>query len=281
VEEQTVFERFTERARRAVFFSRYEASQYGSPYIDTEHLLLGLLREDHALLGRFLGPTSALANIRTEIEKQITQCERISTSVDMPLTNECKKVLSLAVEEADRLAHQHVGTDHVLIGLLRVEGTLASRILAARGLKPAEVREQLSKTNDIASRKTLGELRYEAFVTLESFLAGLSRSSSDELVSFFHKNAEVIDASGRRWNREEISRGFEIIFAPYAKRNATYAVEATLAESSELFVTDVLWKNALLASEQRVWMHRMSVILVSEADDWKILLTQVTPVQPS
>ena len=54
-----MFQRFTERARRAVFFSRYEASQYGSPYIDTEHQLLGLLREDHALLGRFLGPMSA------------------------------------------------------------------------------------------------------------------------------------------------------------------------------------------------------------------------------
>jgi len=153
--------------------------------------------------------------------------------------------------------------------------------LAARGLKAVEVREQLSKTKDIASRKTLGELSEEARVTLESFLAGLSRSSSEDLVSFFTKNAEVIDASGKRWNHEEISRGFEIIFAPYAKRNATYIVEGTLAETSELLVTNVLWKNALLASEQRVWMHRMSVILVSEAGDWKILLTQVTPVQPS
>ncbi|HTP67905.1 MAG TPA: Clp protease N-terminal domain-containing protein [Dongiaceae bacterium] len=276
-----MFQRFTERARRAVFFSRYEASRYGSRYIDTEHLLLGLLREDHALLGRFLGPMSALANIRTEIEEQITPRERISTYADIPLTNECKKVLALAVEEADRLAHQHVGTDHVLIGLLRAEGTLASRILAARGLKAVEVREQLSKTKDIASRKTLGELSEEARVTLESFLAGLSRSSSEDLVSFFTKNAEVIDASGKRWNHEEISRGFETIFAPYAKRNATYTVEATLAETSELLVTNVLWKNALLASEPRVWMHRMSVILVSEAGDWKILLTQVTPVQPS
>jgi ATP-dependent Clp protease ATP-binding subunit ClpC len=120
-----MFERYTEKARRVIFFARYEASQCGSPCIETEHLLLGLLREDLALLGRFLGPTSAAANIRTEIERQITRRERISTSVEMPLTDECKKVLTLAAEESYRLGHGHVGTEHVLVGMLSVERSLA------------------------------------------------------------------------------------------------------------------------------------------------------------
>jgi hypothetical protein len=85
--------------------------------------------------------------------------------------------------------------------------------------------------------------------------------------------------SGKQWNHEEIWKGFETLFAPYAKRNATYVVEATLTETSGLFVANVLWKNALLASEQRAWMHRMSVVLISGADNWEILLAQVTPVQ--
>ena len=90
-----------------------------------------------------------------------------------------------------------------------------------------------------------------------------------------------IDASGKQWNYEEICKGFENLFAPHAKKNASYVVEATLAETSELFVATVLWKNALLASEQRAWMHRMSVVLLTGADEWEILLAQVTPVQPS
>jgi hypothetical protein len=78
---------------------------------------------------------------------------------------------------------------------------------------------------------------------------------------------------------EDQAEGFETLFAPYAKKNASYVVEATLTETSELFVANILWKNSLLAGEQRAWMHRMSVVLFPERNDWTILLAQVTPVQ--
>ena len=79
-----MFERYTEKARRVIFFARYEASQYGSPYIETEHLLLGLLREDKALANRFLRTHGSIESIRKEIESRITVRERISTSVEVP-----------------------------------------------------------------------------------------------------------------------------------------------------------------------------------------------------
>jgi ATP-dependent Clp protease ATP-binding subunit ClpC len=103
-----MFELYTEKARRVIFFPRYEASQYGSPYIETEYLLLGLLREDSSLVRRFLGPNSVVANIRTEIESHIPPRERISTPVEVPLTGDCKKLLNLAAEESERLAQRHV-----------------------------------------------------------------------------------------------------------------------------------------------------------------------------
>ncbi len=276
-----MFERYTEKARRVIFFARYEASQYGSPYIETEHLLLGLLREDRALAKWFPGESSVEPGIRTEIEGQIIQRERISTAVEVPLTEECRKVLKLAGEEADRLGHRHVGTEHVLVALIRVEGSLAAKLLRKRGLKPEAIREQLAKTPRSVSVRASAEPSRGAIATLDSFLAGLKWLSSEELISFFAKNAEFIDASGKRWNREEIWKGFETLFAPYAKKNATHVVEGTLAETRELFVAVVLWKNALFASEQRAWMHRMSVVLLTGADAWEILLVQVTPIQPS
>src|SRR5258708_20353228 len=131
-----MFERYTEKARRVIFFARYEASQYGSSYIETEHLLLGLLREDPVLCRDFLGPTSIATDIRAEIESQITRRERISTSVEMPLTEECKKVLKLAAEESERLAPRHIGTEHVLIALLRVQGSAPARLLPEKAPNP-------------------------------------------------------------------------------------------------------------------------------------------------
>src|SRR5579883_715386 len=85
----SMFERYTEKARRVIFFARYEASQFGSPYIETEHLLLGLLREDKALANRFLRSHAALESIRKQIEAHTTIREKVSTSVDLPLSNEC------------------------------------------------------------------------------------------------------------------------------------------------------------------------------------------------
>ena len=89
-----MFERYTEKARRVIFFARYEASQFGSPYIETEHLLLGLLREDKALANRFLRSHAAIDSIRKQIEAHTTIREKVSTSVDLPLSHECKRVLA-------------------------------------------------------------------------------------------------------------------------------------------------------------------------------------------
>ena len=130
-----MFERYTEKARRVIFFARYEASQFGSPYIETEHLLLGLLREDKALTNRFLRSHASVESIRKQIEGHTTIREKVSTSVDLPLSNECKRVLAYAAEEAERLSHKHIGTEHLLLGLLREEKCFAAEILHERGLR--------------------------------------------------------------------------------------------------------------------------------------------------
>src|SRR5260370_13843345 len=139
-----MFERYTEKARRVIFFARYEATQFGSPYIETEHLLLGLLREDKGLTFRFLRSYDSVESTRKQIEGHITIREKLSTSVDLPLSNECKRVLAYAAEEAERLSHKHVGTEHLLLGLLREETCFAAEILHERGLLLSTIREELS-----------------------------------------------------------------------------------------------------------------------------------------
>jgi len=129
-----MFERFTEKARRVIFFARYEASQYGSQTIETEHLLLGLLREDHALSRKFLGQKGGVQFLREEIESQIKRGERISTSVELPLSAECKRIFNMASEEAAHLGSKHIGTEHLLLGILREDDCLAARLLRDRRL---------------------------------------------------------------------------------------------------------------------------------------------------
>jgi bifunctional UDP-N-acetylglucosamine pyrophosphorylase/glucosamine-1-phosphate N-acetyltransferase len=149
-----MFERYTEKARRVIFFARYEASEFGSPYIETEHLLLGLLREDKPLAVRFLRSDAPLESIVKQIEEHTVIREKVPTSADLPLSNENKRVLAYAAEEAERLGHKHLGTEHLLLGLLREEKCFASQILQERGLKLDQIREELARASQESDTET-------------------------------------------------------------------------------------------------------------------------------
>ncbi len=137
-----MFERYTEKARRVVFFARYEASHYGSPWIETGHLLLGLLRE-YRELPRMMEAGSIEA-IRKEIDASTESRPSTSTSIDLPLSNECKRVLAYAAEEAERLAHKYIGAEHLVLGLLREKDCFGAQLLRERGLTLDQLREEYS-----------------------------------------------------------------------------------------------------------------------------------------
>src|SRR6476659_2660699 len=118
-----MFERYTERARRVLFFARYEASQLGSISIETEHLLLGLIREGKGLTSRIFA--------------------RSHLSLEIPFSAETKRVLQFAAEEADRLLHNYIGTEHLLLGILREERSVAASILMEKGMRLHTVREDI------------------------------------------------------------------------------------------------------------------------------------------
>jgi ketosteroid isomerase-like protein len=276
-----MFERFSEKARRVVFYARYEASQYGTPYIDTEYLLLGLLREDWALIRRFLGPASTAAGIRAEIEKAIHPRERIPTSVEVPLAKQCKAVLDLAMSEAAKLGHQQVGTEHILLGILGAKDSLAARLLTQRGLKSATVREQLAMGRAIVSPDVPGQ---SGLATIDSFLAELRSAKWGGLSSYLAQNVQFVDAAGRRWiGRDEVEAHHEALFSPYAKRDVTFLLEGVYSGSPEFLVastlmTSILWENVSFAGQPTRSLHRMTILLRQDGDDWAIFLLQVTPL---
>jgi ATP-dependent Clp protease ATP-binding subunit ClpC len=139
-----MFERYTERARRVLFFARYEATQLGSNLIETEHLLLGLIREGKGLTSRLFARSHlSIDGIRKEIEGRTVLREKVSTSVEIPFSAETKHVLQFAAEEADRLLHNYIGTEHLLLGILREDRSVAAVILAERGMRLNTIRDDI------------------------------------------------------------------------------------------------------------------------------------------
>jgi ATP-dependent Clp protease ATP-binding subunit ClpC len=141
-----MFERFNEHVRRSLFFARYEASRSSSRAIGTEHLLLGMLREaDPVLTGLLQRPGGNVKDLREELLGDRLALDRVSTSPDLPLAEDTKKALAFAVHEAESMGHGSVGTEHLLLGLLRIETSTAARYLSAHGFDLFQLREEIAQ----------------------------------------------------------------------------------------------------------------------------------------
>jgi hypothetical protein len=139
-----MFNRFTLRARRVLFYARSEVSQLGSSAIEPEHILLGVLDEGNGLGCRILARTGdALDDFRGDIVRRLSSRDKVPESDEIPFSGSCERALQYAAEEADRLLHDYVGTEHLLLGLLREDRSVAADVLAARGLRIEAVREAI------------------------------------------------------------------------------------------------------------------------------------------
>ena len=139
-----MFEQYTEEARRILFFARYKTSQLGSTTIGTEHLLLGLLRESKGICRRFLESRQlSPQRISADIVVRAAREKKVPTSVEIPFSEETKRALRFAAAEADRMRTSYIGAEHLLLALLREEGTAAGLLLAANGLRLDDARKEI------------------------------------------------------------------------------------------------------------------------------------------
>jgi ATP-dependent Clp protease ATP-binding subunit ClpC len=138
-----MFERFTERARKVVVLAQEEARSFGHAYIGTEHLLLGLLREDRGIAAHALGRLDVtLSGAREQLESIVGHGEDRDFA-QAPFTPRSKKVLELALRESMQLGHNYIGTEHILLGLVREREGVAYKILSNLGVEADEVYEQV------------------------------------------------------------------------------------------------------------------------------------------
>jgi ATP-dependent Clp protease ATP-binding subunit ClpC len=142
-----VFERFTERARQVVVLAQDESRALGHDYIGTEHLLLGLLREEEGVAARVLESLGVeLESAQAQVEAIVGRGEKAPASGQIPFTPEAKRALELSLREALGLGHNHIGTEHVLLGVIRVEDGVATQVLASYELTADRVRDAVIRS---------------------------------------------------------------------------------------------------------------------------------------
>jgi len=139
-----MFERFTDRARKVMALANQEAQRFNHEYIGTEHILLGLVKEGSGVGANVLKNLDVdLRKVRLEVEKLVKAGPEMVTMGRLPQTPRAKKVIEYAIEEARNLNHNYVGTEHLLLGLLREHDGVAAQVLMNLGLKLEEVREEV------------------------------------------------------------------------------------------------------------------------------------------
>jgi ATP-dependent Clp protease ATP-binding subunit ClpC len=203
-----MFEKYNEKARRALFFARYEASKLGSRVIESEHILLGVLREGEEIIKEIFSRFNVKPEqIRREVEGDRPFVDRISSSAELPLSEESKKILAYAAHEAESMLHQYVGTEHLLIGILRVESSTAARILTARGLNVYGVREEtISILKEREADKQKKELPFLAEYARD--LTAMAHSAQfDPLIGREKEVERIIQILSRRTKNNPILLG--------------------------------------------------------------------------
>ena len=137
-----MFERFTERARRVIILAREEAGRFRHDFVGTEHVLLGLIRDGEGIATAVLQRLGLrLETVKAEVERALAGFPKTLTFGEVPFTPQAKRVLELSIEEARQLGHNYIGTEHLLLGLMKEGQSIAAKILESLGARLDEVRQ--------------------------------------------------------------------------------------------------------------------------------------------
>ncbi len=183
-----MFERYTEKARRAVFFARFEAGQSASPAIEPEHMLLGVLRDNEELFVKLTSLPDPSRTLRKTIQPQIPPSQVISTSVELPLSAPTRSVLMKAFEESEAMGHKHIGPEHLLLGLLGERESLAAKALEMSGINAENIRNVVGtgvREKPVAARILLERLKETIFECLDETFSEVHGVYLDKGCSLF------------------------------------------------------------------------------------------------
>lgn len=272
-----MFERLTEQARRSIFFARYEATHYSSPFIETEHLLLGILREDKPLSAFLQRRGSSVEDIRQKLEERISAPgrKRSSDTTEVHLSAECHRVLKNAAGEADRLRDPNIGAAHLLLALLTEQESGAAAILRDSGVKASQLRQELE-------RGASAQWERPVQAALENFFQSWVGGEFKSFSSFFEDDAMLIDERGAQYHGSAA-------IAEYCARVRAGGMDMNTLEvipsethflQEKVALVPVDWAFARMGTGLPPRLVRSMLVMREHDGQWWIAAAQLTEVRP-
>lgn len=232
-----MFERFTEAARRSVFFARYDASSLGTPYINTEHLLLGVLREDKALVRQVLPNINHESTYQDIAARMAPRAKKLPTHVDLPLTEDAQEALKWAMKEADHLNTPSIGTEHMLLGLVQDGKYPAAKLLSRFGIDPQSLRKRIET---LPGRLTAQEQAKRFRCTSPLLSAGVEVHGRKQNADFLCAIVSQLKKRTFYWERK-LWQARDIV---YERNGNRFSFDLSLAQDEQRFlVVKSGWKK--------------------------------------
>src|SRR6202167_2614723 len=264
-----MFERYTQSARRVIFFARYEASQSGSGAIDTEHLLLGLFREDKRLARKVLHRPGAAESIRRE---------RIPVSVEIPLSTQSRRVLQYASDSAEKLGHRQVDSVHLLLGILREQGCVAARILqkycVAADVIELQSKELLERHDPGMTAGFVSPLPNSSVLELHPTVTELLeawRARDVEKVShLFEDEGQFWDSHGELWLGPQVKEAIGAYFATCGPGVEAAVVKNVLVLADDVAAVTMAWPSSNVPQELSPRGAHLVVAMRDGAGGWSV-----------
>ncbi len=251
-----MFDRFTERARKVIILAKEEAKRFNHDYIGTEHILLGLIKEGESVAAAVLQNLGlSLDTIRLEVEKLVQFGPSTIVSGDIPFTPKAKKVIELAMDEARRLGHNYIGTEHLLLGLIKEGEGVASHVLMNVGLDLNKVRAEVIKL--LGSTTPTGG---SGGISQASSATGRSKTKTPALDSFgrdlsqLARDGKLDPVVGRE---EEIERVIQIL-ARRTKNNPVLLGEAGVGKTA---IVEGLAQRIITGDAPEILLEKRIVVL--------------------
>ncbi|MFW5857544.1 MAG: Clp protease N-terminal domain-containing protein, partial [Planctomycetota bacterium] len=251
-----MFEKFTDRARKVIHLARQEAERLGHEFIGTEHILLGLVKEGSGVAANVLENLDVdLEKVRIEVEKYVSaSSETMSSASTLPFTPKAKKVLEFAMEEARNLEHNYIGTEHLLLGLLREQEGMAAQVLLNLNVKLEAVRAEVM---DLLGAEPASEPQQAG----EAQPSGQSGESATPALDSFGRDLTTLAAEGKLdpvIGREKEIERLQQILARRSKNNPVLLGEAGVGKTAivEGFAQEVVKGNV-----PEILMHKRLVVL--------------------
>ncbi|MCF7916822.1 MAG: AAA family ATPase, partial [Candidatus Omnitrophica bacterium] len=243
-----MFNRFTERARKVLVLAKEESRRFNHDYIGTEHILLGLIREGEGVACAVLQNIGMdLGRLRAEIEKLMSPGSVASVLGDIPFTPRAKKALELATEEARGLGHNYIGTEHILLGLLREEEGIASQVLFSLGVDIKKAKNEIAALLGGSSDASHTQTKRSSSKTpaLDSFGRDLTK---------LQKEGELDPVIGRK---AEIERVIQIL-SRRTKNNPVLLGEAGVGKTA---IVEGLAQNVVRSDVPEILRGKRIVVL--------------------